>query len=219
MKRIISALVCAVTVLSLCSCTAKREKLPTNYDELTDKLSQTVEALFETDFEEKLEAGEYRCPTGEQSENWNSMLRDAKAELPNVDKKHFGYKIIDINSDSIPELFFMRSDGTVLAIFNIDEGRPRLLECFNGTYRCVVMDSGELYTVNTREDGVEYKISTLLPAGGLAVTVSFGTEGETCYELVGGEKDSVTAERITELCAIYPFESSEIFTELQLYMF
>ena len=56
MKRIISALVCAVTVLSLCSCTAKREKLPSNYDELTDKLSQTVETLFETDFEEKLEA-------------------------------------------------------------------------------------------------------------------------------------------------------------------
>ncbi len=220
MKRIISALVCAAIILSLCSCTAKKEKTPSDYDGVVAKLSQTVDALFEKDFEGKLESGGYLSPTGEQQDNWNNMLRDAKADFANVDEKAFGYKVIDINSDSIPELFFVRSDGAVLAVFEMDEGKPELVQCFNRSYRCVVRDSGELYTLTVREDGgYDFRISTLVPASGLAVTVSFGTESNIAYELVNGDIYTTSAERIEELRTQYPFEMSQIFTDLEFYMF
>ncbi len=221
MKRIITFLVCAAMLLTLCACTPKKEKTAASYEEIIVKLDTAVHGLFADDFEEKINEGAYPSPTGELSDKWMTTLLDAKADFRNVDENAFGYKLIDINSDGSPELFFMRSDDRVLAIFTMCEGKPYMVDCYGRSYRGVIRDTGEVYTMTVRDDGgYDYKIYTLDPASGsLYGTVSFGYEGSIAYELIDGSVYTTSTERISELQNEYPFELSAVFTELEFNLF
>ena len=220
MKRIISVLICAVMLLSLCACT-QQPKNADSYEDILVKLDEAVRSLFAKDFEDKLKEGAYPSPTGELSDKWLDTLRDAKADFPNVDENAFGYKLIDINSDGISELFFMRSDDRVLAIFTMYEGKPCMVDCYNRSYIGVIRDTGEVYTMTVRDDGgYDYRIYTLNPSsGGLYSTVSFGYEGTIAYEMIDGATYTTSTERIAELQEEYPFELSEIFKSVKFNLF
>ena len=219
MKKITALLICIITVLSLCACAG--DKTPASYDDVILKLSETVTALFAEDFEDKAAEGTYPSPTGELEDKWLNTILDAKADFRNVDENAFGYKLIDINSDGVSELFFMRSDERILAIFTMREGKPCMIDCYDRSYRGVVMDTGEIYTLGFREDGgYDYRIYTLDPAsGGLYGTVSFGYEGTIAYEYIDGATYTTSTDRITELTAQYPFEMAQAITELELNLF
>ncbi len=220
MKRIISVLICALMLLSLCACT-QQTKNASSYEEILVKLDEAVHALFDEDFEDNLKEGAYPSPTGELSDKWLTTLSDAKADFRNVDENAFGYKVIDINSDGISELFFMRSDDRVLAIFTMHEGKPGMVDCYNRSYRGVIRDTGEVYTMTVRDDGgYDYKIYTLNPSSGVLYnTVSFGYEGYIAYEMIDGSTYTTSTDRITELETEYPFELSESFKSVQFNLF
>lgn len=220
MKRLILFLLCGIMLFSLAAC-GEEEKVATSYDDLIIKLSDSVSALFSDDFEEELEDGEYTSPTGEMDDKWIAMLKDAKADFKNVDENAFGYKLIDLNSDSNTELLFMRSDDRLLAVFTLSHGKPMLVDAFNRSYQCVVRDTGELYTITVRDDGgYDYKINTLNPSTDTLVnTVSFGTEGTICYEKQETGTYTTSTERIAELCEKYPFEMSEVIGKTELSLF
>ncbi len=207
-------------LICLCACTPK-QKNASSYEEVIVKLDEAVHGLFAEDFEDKLKEGAYPSPTGELADKWLTTLSDAKADFHNVDENAFGYKLIDVNSDGVSELFFMRSDERILAIFTMHEGKPCMVDCYSRTYRGVVRDTGEVYTMTVRDDGgYDYRIYTLNPSsGGLYNTVSFGTEGTIAYELINGSTYTTSTERISELQAEYPFEMSEVFTELKFNLF
>ncbi|MBR4881960.1 MAG: hypothetical protein IKU19_08490 [Clostridia bacterium] len=220
MKKIITILLCGIMMLSLFACT-QSDKSPASYTDLIVKLDETVHGMFADDFEDKLAEGAYPSPTGELSEKWMETLYDAKADFRNVDENAFGYKLIDINSDGVSELFFMRSDERILAIFTMYEGKPCMVDCYDRDYRGVIRDTGEVYTLTVREDGgYDYKIYTLNPSsGGLYNTVAFGLEGYIAYEMIEGSVYTTSSDRINELQEEYPFEMSEVFTELKFNLF
>lgn len=220
MKRIAAVLICAVMLISVCAC-GNEQKKATSYEDVIIKLDEAVHGMFADDFEDKLKEGVYTSPTGEQSDKWQTTLLDAKADFPNVDENAFGYKLIDINSDGVPELFFMRSDERILAIFTMHEGKPCMVDCYGRSYRGVIRDTGEVYTMTVREDGgYDYRIYTLNPSsGGLYNTVAFGYEGAIAYEMIDGSTYTTSETRIGELNTEYPFEMSEIFTALKFNMF
>ena len=222
MKRIGLILLSVVLLMSLCSCAKdKEQKAATTYDEVITKLSEAVTGMFEEDFEEKLNEGAYPSPTGELPEKWMTTLKEAKMDFRNVDENAFGYKLIDINSDGTSELFFMRSDDRVLAIFTMYEGKPGMVDCYNRSYRGVIRDTGEVYTMTVRDDGgYDYKIYTLNPSSGVLYnTVSFGYEGYIAYEMIDGSTYTTSTDRITELETEYPFEQSESFKSVQFNLF
>ena len=220
MKRIISVLICALMLLSLCAC-AQGTKTVSSYEEIIVKLDEAVHGMFAEDFEDKLNQGAYPSPTGELSDKWLTTLLDAKDDFRNVDENAFGYKLIDVNSDGISELFFMRSDDRILAIFTMHDGKPCMVDCYGRSYRGVIRDTGEVYTMTVREDGgYDYRIYTLNPSsGGLYNTVSFGYEGTIAYEMIDGSTYTTSTERITELAEEYPFEMSTAFSELEFNLF
>ena len=220
MKRIITALVCAAMLISLCACTTK-QKNASSYEEVIVKLDEAVHGLFAEDFEDKLKEGAYPSPTGELSDKWMTTLSDAKADFHNVDENAFGYKLIDINSDGISELFFVRSDDKLLAVFTMHEGKPCMVDCYGRSYIGVIRDTGEVYTMTVRDDGgYDYRIYTLNPSsGGLYNTVAFGYEGPIAYEVINGSTYTSSENRIEELRAEYPFEMSQVFTELEFNLF
>ncbi len=220
MKRIITVLLCTAMLFALAAC-GEEKIVATSYDELITKLSESVNDLFSKNFEEELEEGKYTSPTGELEDKWSAMLKDAKADFHNIDENAFGYKLVDLNSDSLIELLFMRSDGRLLAVYTVFDGKPLLVEAFNRSYQGVVRDTGELYTLKLRDDGgYDYNVHTLNPSTGTLVnTVSFGTEGAICYESIEGVIYTTSDTRIEELRAEYPFEMSEVIGEIELSLF
>ncbi len=210
MKRVIILLLCAVLTVSMCACTQK-PTTATSYDDLIYDLEVAVNAMFTKGFESKVAEGSYPSPTGEHEDKWCSMLLDATKDFGNIDENAFGYRLIDINSDSAPELIFCRSDEIVLAVFTLHAGKVTMVDAFNRSYRCVIRDTGELYTLTVREDGgYDHKISVLDPSEGvLYTTVSFGMEGTICYEMIEGSVYTTSAERIAELKEEYPHTHGE----------
>ncbi|MBR6513389.1 MAG: hypothetical protein IKT46_01015 [Clostridia bacterium] len=224
MKRIIAAVLCIITVLTLTACGGSSDgtKPADNYNEVISKLSDIVDAMFTKDFEQKVAEGAYPAPTGEHTQGWTDMLLDATKDFKNVDKNAFGYKLIDINSDGIPELFFMRSDDKILAIFTTSNGAPVLVDAFDRVYQCVIRDTGEVYTLNFREEdgGYDYRIHTLNPSsGGYYTTVSFGLEGSISYEMIDGATYTTSSDRIAELTETYEFKMAEAITNMSLSLF
>ncbi len=143
MKRIAAVLICAVLLISVCACGNEQKKV-TSYEEVIIKLDEAVHGMFADDFEDKLKEGAYPSPTGELSDKWLTTLLDAQKDFPNVDENAFGYRMIDLNSDGISELFFMRSDERVLAIFTMYEGKPCMVDCYSRSYRGIIRDTGEI---------------------------------------------------------------------------
>ena len=221
MRKILAVLICAATLLTLCACGKSESKPATSYDAVIDKLSSSVDSMFTENFEEKVSEGAYSSPTGELPEKWNNMLIDATKDFRNLDENAFGYKLVDLNSDGVSELFFVRSDDKVLAIFTMCEGAPVLVDAFERDYQCVIRDSGEVYTMTAREDGgYDHKIHTLNSSSGTYyTTVAFGTEGNINYEVIDGMTYTTSSERIIELRAEYEFKMSTAFTDMEFHLF
>ena len=143
---------------------------------------------------------------------WSYMLVDMTDELENPKKSSFGYILKDINGDSIPELFWVREDGVVLAVFAVRDKQPVLLDAFWPRYDCVITNKGELYTLAAGGAGYDnYDIRSLTSSGKLSVVKSFGSEGWSAetgvqyYELISGEKTSISESQFYALLQEYPF--------------
>ena len=222
MKKTIIILLCFVMLLSVCSCNQKQQqKTATNYDAVLQSLAETVDGMFAEDFETKVGEEKYPSPTGEHTEKWKAMLLDAKADFHNIDANAFGYKLIDINSDSSPELIFCRTDDRILAVYTIHNGKATLVDAYNRSYSCSLLDTGELYSLTMRDDGgYDNDIATLNHSTGtLYVTVHFGISDNICYETINGTVLTTSNDRITELREQYPFEHGQAFTSYEFNLF
>ena len=63
-------------------------------------------------------------------ENWSNMLVEMTNGLASPSKSDFGYIVYDLNDDQTPELFWVRSDHEILAIFTLVNNQARLLDAF-----------------------------------------------------------------------------------------
>lgn len=134
------------------------------------------------------------------------------AELPSIDStiESFGYILTDINSDGCPELFWVRDDHTVLAVFTVYNNRVILLDAFWARYCCVVTDDGMLYT---RASGgasiIEYEIKELSADATLTTKAGFSMYNDELTEYIDGEYVPIDNSRFDQLLIEYPFENSQ----------
>lgn len=221
MKKILLLLLSAVMLISLTACGGK-DKNASSYDQLVAVLDETVEKMFVLDdFEESVKNGMMLSPTGELQEKWNEMLLSAKADFAGIDANAFGYKLIDLTGDSEPEFIFARSDDTPLAVFTMHTGELKLLDVYSRTYRCVITDKGELYTMNIDDSGNhQFEISAFHEGtGGLFANVRFGTEDGICYEDINGIIYTTSVDRISELRTEYPHQHGEVYALAEFNLF
>ena len=188
---------------------AYREVL-TDYAETVEfRLSPTFGDDYNDGKEIPLSDGLKEALNSDLAYNWHCMLVEMVwSDAGEVtEKEAYGYVLQDINGDGSPELFWVRSDGFILAVFTIVDGAPRLVDAFWPRYRAVVTPSGELYT---RSSGgamyIEYYIRSLAPGSAeLTNVVEFGLEDGKYYEVVDGQRKTVTEARFQELLTEKPF--------------
>lgn len=150
---------------------------------------------------------------GDAAWRWSNMIVDMKDGLEHPEIASFGYRMLDIGGDDTPELFWLREDGTILAVFTVQNDQVLLLDAFWPRYRCVVRDENRLYTQGSSGAAyTDWTIRELSSEGDLRILAQFGTDGESpeaaiqYYEVKEGIKVSVGEERFQELMLRYPFE-------------
>lgn len=150
---------------------------------------------------------------------WSNMIIEMVDNLQNPTKEDFGYLFKDINGDAVPELFWVRKDGTILSIFTICDGEVVLLDAFFSRYNCVVTDKGELYTFAGGGVANRYDIRFLSEDAEFVGVCSFGTDwnpgkdGMEYYEIVDGQKVFVDEAQFHKILSEEPFVSGSRWSE------
>lgn len=146
----------------------------------------------------------------------SNMVVTMKGALNTVTQDSFGYILLDINNDAFPELFWVREDHSILAVFTVADGEVSLLDAFWNRYVCVITPDNRLYTRGSSgADITAYAISRLSSKGKLIPEFVWGTEhidvspGWHYYEIVDGEKTVIDEARHYALITEYPFNLSE----------
>lgn len=226
-SRTICILLCLVTLLSLCGCKNGRDvaktqdtaaAIPDQYEEilsdynkvLTFRLSDTFESDYNDGKNVTLSDSLMAGMTDELAYRWSCMLVEMTSGRNEPEKRDFGYVLKDINKDGKPELFWVRQDHTILAVFTIKNDQVRLVDAFWTRYEGVVTDTGALYTIGSSgAASSEYRIREMTSDGSEATIVKeFGIDDNQYYEITDGEKVTVSEERFEELLTIYPFEKN-----------
>ena len=193
-----------------------------DYETLIDfRLSDDFEALHNADV----------CPAISEVLNsqiqqnfaheWSCMLVEMVQGLETAKKSCFGYFLYDINQDDLPELFGVRSDKTILAVFSIDMQKAVLLDAYWSEYACVLMDSGVLYT---RSSGgynyITYKMITY-DARDLTKTVikEFGIDALAYYEVTNGKTNTISKESFQQLLSRDPFKHTVSWDNVQIFYY
>lgn len=163
---------------------------------------------------------------GDIDYKWTNMLVEMTDGLDDPSRKSFGYILKDINGDDTPELFWVREDYTILAVFTIKDNNAKLLDAYWSRYKCVLTDSGELYTLGS--NGVannNYQVKQLAKNSvDMYLIQEFGTDGieyvhgvptgTIYYEVKEQQRIIVTEERYEELLSLYPFQNGNNWGQL-----
>lgn len=140
---------------------------------------------------------------------WFSMSVEISS-YPNfaMQKDSFGYALKDLNNDSKPELILLMKDYTILAIFSMVDGTPKLLDTFWPRHRCAIYDSGILYTLSSGGSTYwEYATYRIAQDGSKLIALEqYGSE-DGYYKIVNGEKYSISQLEMEEFHVKYPILS------------
>ena len=142
-----------------------------------------------------------------ETKEWSNLLVEMTYGGKYLTRESYGYILQDINGDNFPELFWVRADHHVLAIFTVFEEKLYLLDAFWPKHDCYVGDSWELCVIDPGGAYYDdYKIKRLEANSPALVTVKeFGKDNGNYYEASEtGERISVTEARMEELRTQYP---------------
>ena len=137
----------------------------------------------------------------------------------------FGYILYDLNKDETPELFWVRGDHSIVAVFTVKNGEAVLLDAFGTRYKGYVSEKGELYGWGSGGSQDQrcsvYKLTEkgeLETTLGFSVSVDyFGDPSQLLYnEIAGDQSKKITAERYDVLAKEYPEEQSDLWLNLPL---
>ena len=178
------------------------------YQTLLEDYRSIVEFRLAEDVQTKMEQGQNyeisdileKAITEEQAYFWGCMFVEMPMGLENPTLADFGYALKDVNGDRRPELFWLRSDGVILAAFSVLEERPVLLGAFWARHDASV--SGEGYLLISGSGGwntQSYQVLEILPDGTANILQDFGLDAGQAYETVDGEKRNIDQTRLAEL--------------------
>ena len=160
------------------------------YEEILNDLSNVVKYrisdTFQNNWPEKIEYSDSLKKALEMHENnyvWDCMIVELPMSEDAYTFEHYGYILYDINSDGIEELFFVRADHSIAAIFTYSDNEIVLVTAFWPRYRGVVSSDGLLLTTgsNGAMDNRQYAYSvavdgTLIPEYGVRSESNHSTD-------------------------------------------
>ena len=123
-----------------------------------------------------------------------------------------GYTFKDLNGDGNPELIMLLQDYSVLAIYTISDGQPKLLDAY-WPKRCCGIDGSGLIYVHTSVNGSlsfhsTYQVST--DGSELVLLDEFGTDSDYnsseiyYYQVVDGERRIINKAEYDDLLKVFP---------------
>ncbi len=120
-----------------------------NYDEIIEILEDISYHFDGKSYEGTIPFEEYAAKYSFDNMTEKEWMNDVfhAAHLLNYSRElGYGYSLGDINGDGTDELVYLLRDHTVLAIFTMCEGQPRLLDAFWDRYRGYINEQGYILT-------------------------------------------------------------------------
>ena len=108
---------------------------------------------------------------------WGFMLIELLGYPHAKNVSDFGYKLYDINDDGTDELFWVRKDGFILAIFTEHKGKIQMLDAYWSRYKAVVTDNNEIFTMGSSGAAYTDFEKHILSDGKLVFKEASGTDG------------------------------------------
>ncbi len=235
MKRLAILLICILTFV--CGCKASQQiDAPSShtefsshnsaYDDIIEDYRNIVTFRISEDFESRWNNGEFielsddldsviNSLNDTLNYRWECMLIEMLAY--DSEENRFGYIMTDINDDDMPELFWIRGDHTVLAVFTVQDGKIVLLDAFRTRYSCVITDDFMVYTQSSGGASIiDYEIRYLSDDAKLVKSAGFSMYNDEYSEYASGETVSIDRSRFDELLIEYPFENSRRWIDMEI---
>ena len=206
--RLLALLTFAITFLSVSAYNKSEPTIeesnidvPVEYLETIDEYALLIENVMVDSFDEDLNNGKFLSPNAKLDYEWGAMLADIKDGERKFTEKSFGYSLIDINSDGVQELFLLREDGVILALFSIFKEKSCLLDAYWSKRKCNLTDSGELQVLSIGgAQDFEYTIQALDKENPSLITIKcFGARDGKYFKCVNDEFKRITEDQFQEL--------------------
>ena len=128
----------------------------------------------------------------------------------------YGYILHDVNADGVPELFWVREDHSIAAIFTRKKEEMILLDGFWSRYRGYISENNAFYTHGSSGAADNECAVYSLEGSKLKEQFRFGLEDGAPFEAVGKEHISISADRLNELYDQFPDAPSAFWRSLEI---
>ena len=149
-----------------------------------------------------------QAPYSSPSWHLSIMLTEVNYYGSSMAPNSFGYSLWDMNGDGTPELFWLRDDGFIMAVFTIYQEQLLILDAFYSRYSAWItqdyhlatMDSGGAVHYTVWEYQLSETGNELRPIRGTSSINKGWTESDIVYhEMIGSEYLSITKEEHSSL--------------------
>lgn len=178
---------------------------PENVDgfhmELSDQLTEMIESQ---------EGMDYR---------WGCMVAEMKWHAQEtLTLAHYGYVLMDLNRDDVPELIWCNADRTlVFAIFTLYNGAPVLLDCYWSRYTGVIQDNDLIYTLGSGGAAYyEFMTYQIDPGAVMVLVEGYRRDDDSYYQFLADQFQEIDKEHFEALTENYPRESGMHFKQQPL---
>lgn len=248
MKRFLLVLLALSFIFSVTSCTKKPTaplQTQTTSAELTPPKEEPLNLLYQTllqdyksllefrlsdDFYEKYNSGlkadisnsliNAYSSDEELSYRWSCMFVELPAYGEPNSLDSYGYILYDMNNDGIDEMFWVRNDHSVFAVFTIYNGNLVFLDGYWSRYSAVVRNGGTLLTSGS--GGAAWHTTTVcyLENGKLQEAYAFFTEdsdtGIKYFETTESGKRELTERQYQDISSRYTFSNSDFWLNMEI---
>ncbi len=133
----------------------------------------------------------------------------------------YGYILYNLDDDGIPELFWVRDDHTILAVFTCKNNSVYVLDAFWSRYRCYISQDEKLYTQGSggyadhqlrvyKLNGTELETEYLLES-----SLNFDSSIDY-YEYINGQQKRISETEFYNLLKLYSDENSAFWKSLPI---
>ena len=231
--KLFQAMTILILSIALVGCAVDNPALETEVQEANSSVYEVliadyynmVQFRLSEDVHMKLEQGEYyeisdtlEAAIPEEADYaWWCMFVEFPSGLTDPQITDFGYLLKDINADGQPELFWILSDGRILALFTVWDAKPVLLGAYWPRSRVSVTEDGHLLVLGSGgADSQRYQVLQIPSNGEANILAEFGQDVGQAYQITDGKKESITQQKLTELIETYfEVETMDFSKEIQ----
>lgn len=168
------------------------------YNSIIQEFQAIVTSVYSDSFEKNYNANMFNSPNKKFQYEWSCMIADMYS---NRTGHSYGYILYDFDQNGIKELFLVRDDYFVLAIFTKQNSSSYMLDAFWSKHKCDVSSTGELYIFNsiTAQD-FNYCVKKYdHETTSLITTKSFGCDQGVYYEEINKKIITINVEKYIDL--------------------